>query len=109
MPGPHPRMQSESVSGEMSWKLKVMGGGGRRRRARDGRRVAEAACEAAGGDARRRRRAKRYGEGPMPWGSATTPRSRSIAAAEKGQPVWPGTGARRSATLFAGGRSGGGE
>jgi hypothetical protein len=62
--------------------------GGRSRRDRAGRRAAEAACEAAGagkrtGTARRRRRAKRYGEGPMPCGSATTPRS--IAAAEKGQ------------------------
>jgi len=79
----------------------------RRRSARAGRRAAEAACEAAGGDARRRRRAKRYGEGPIACGSATT--QRSITAAEKGQAVWPGTGARRSATRSAGGRGGGGE
>jgi hypothetical protein len=53
---------SKSRSGEMKWKLKIMGGGGRRRRARAGRRAAEAACETAGGDVRLRRRAKRYGE-----------------------------------------------
>jgi hypothetical protein len=41
-----------SRSGEMRWKLKIIGGGVRRRRARAGRRAAEAACEAAGGDAR---------------------------------------------------------
>jgi hypothetical protein len=70
---------------------------------------AEAACAAAGGDARRRRRAKRYGnlKGLMPCGSVKT--QLSIAAAEKGQAVWPGTRVRRSATRSAGGRSCGGE
>jgi hypothetical protein len=79
-------------------------GGKRRRRARVGRRAAEAACETACGDVRRRRRAKLYG---MPCGFATKPLS--IAAAEKGQAVWPGTGARLFVTLSAGGRGGGGE
>jgi hypothetical protein len=101
----------------MKWnsglKLRVMGGGKWRRRARAGRRAAEAACEAAGGDARRRRTrdsggpSGMLGEGPMPYGSATT--QQSIAAAEKGQAVWPGTGAGRSATRSASGRGGGGE
>jgi hypothetical protein len=40
-------------------------------------------------------------------GSATT--QRSIAVAEKGQAVWPGTAARRFATWSAGGCGGGGE
>jgi hypothetical protein len=54
-------------------------------------------------------RAKRYGEGPIPCGSVTTPLSN--AAAEKGQAVCqrPGTGARQSATLSAVGRRSGGE
>jgi hypothetical protein len=63
-----------------------------------------AACEAAGGDTRWQQRAKRYGEGPMPCGSATT--QLSIAAVEileKGQVVWPGTRARWSTTLSADG------
>jgi hypothetical protein len=82
-------------------------GGELRRRARVGRRAAEAACEMACGDVRRRWRAKRYGKGPMPCGFAKKPLS--ITAAEKGQAVWPGTGARLSVTLSAGGRGSGGE
>jgi hypothetical protein len=83
------------------------GWGGTEEKGPGGAASGRGACEAACGDARRRWRAKWYGEGPMPCGSATTPRS--IAAAEKGQAVWPGTGARRSATRSAGGRGGGGE
>ncbi len=98
---------SKSRTGGDEMETESQGWGGRRRRARAGRRAAEAACEAADGDARRQRRARWYGEGPTPCGSATTPRS--IAAAEKGQPVSPGTGVRRSATRSAGGRGGGGE
>jgi hypothetical protein len=71
-----------------------------------------AACEAAGGGARWRRRAIQYGEGLKSCGSATMLRSsaavkrsamtlRISAAADEGQAVWPGTGARRSAMLSA--------
>jgi hypothetical protein len=94
---------SKSSLGEMRWKLKVMGGGGRKRRAQAGWRAAEAAYEAADGGMRWRRRAKRYGEGQMPCMSATT--QQSIAVVEKGQEVWPGTGARRSEMWSTGGRS----
>jgi hypothetical protein len=101
---------SKSKSGEMRWILTVMGKKGLMTRAPAVRRAAEAACEAAGGNARRRLRAKRYGEGPMPWGSATMPQS--IAEVEMDQAVWPGTGARRSGLLcglLRGLRVGGGE
>jgi hypothetical protein len=66
-----------------------------------------AASEAAGEGVRRRRRVKGYDKGPRPCGSATM--QRSSAAAAKSQAVWPGTGARWSATQSAAERGGGRE
>jgi hypothetical protein len=72
-------------------------------RAANDRAVFEAASEGV----RRLWRAKQYGEEQRPCGSATI--QWSSAATEKGQAVWPGTGARRSATRSAVRSSGGGD